>query len=1053
MEHEHSLGSIRTEAAPRKTIKAYKLMRLVDGKLYPLYIDRAKPLEIGVWYNADAPSLDVLQRLDFGNHLIDLQTQRVIDHRASISKEDIKRANANNQRWIHVIKQATKIGYKQWGISKSGGKEVKNDSYSYRPGWHAGQLPVMNQVAYDKTESHPKGFLDESFVFTEIEISADIDYCAVARANGGELYYLPENGYYIRCTNANRKAAQADELDWYIAGAIRINRIISDREARDIIDRYNRKHGTHVAHSVPRKSGKMFNAETMSLEGLHGTKKAKQPTNEGKYIDDERHKFFMRLITKGRVKVEAAQELSLMLVNAMVEISQWKKRQYENPENTTDSLYFQNRMAAHDIVTRITGELLDKGVRVKAAIAVCDMIRDCLLEFAQWKDQQHEAEKGLQGTKKADMKSANLRLHNAEPSVEALFGRKSSLLGSSNNTFSQIDIDEAKLEKNTQSAKNNLKKYQNGDYKPFDIPLKKLKLESLGRVLLWLRRLFKMIYHGQSSYNYYITPKGLLNFRISNHNANPKNFKANNADFNISVYVALFEHKYPDADVEYTEYRYSKEDYEAYAEKIIDAIINGFGHALETGEFVDCSGYAKVIEHKKAVQPTDQSAPLPDTNAAAPFDIWFSGSKVVDADGNPLVVYHGTNAEFDTFDVAKFGLWDNGTKWDFEENKPLKDKGFFFTADKTTAKDHAEGAVDMAGGKPIVLGVYLRIEKPLIVQIDKFKAQRGYDSQQWFDMQTSKLLHQYEAGDYDGIIVTNPIDESDKLFVVFKPNQIKSATYNNGHFSPDSDNIFEGVSGSDTPIDERREAGKVLAFMLHDCFVSRKRNDQTPPPTEAMVIGDYLRIATWNSKRAKTEFDFYLGWRCIKHAFDCKNENDNEYIYTIKDGYLDKVKKAVGYTETGYLLKHQEESRPNLNLLKLKAKAAKAKLALLSLSGLGAAEYRDVYYIADCENEGDINYARREVTEAGGIIDDVVSESKDTDENIDDYYESKNWYVAFHCDTKEQFVKTCQKLGIRNKETMDAQEKAKELENDNGNIKLLKLKAAAAKAKLELMKL
>ncbi len=131
--------------------------------------------------------------------------------------------------------------------------------------------------------------------------------------------------------------------------------------------------------------------------GLQGTKKAKRPTNEGKYIDAARHNFFMRLITKGRVKVEAAQELSLMLVNAMVEISQWKKRQYESPENTTDSLLFQNRMAAHDIVTRITGELLDKGVRVKSAEAICDMIMDCLLAFADWKDQQHEAAEGLQG--------------------------------------------------------------------------------------------------------------------------------------------------------------------------------------------------------------------------------------------------------------------------------------------------------------------------------------------------------------------------------------------------------------------------------------------------------------------------------------------------------------------------------------------------------------------------------------------------------------------------------------------------------------------------------
>ncbi|MBR4620563.1 MAG: hypothetical protein IKO46_06240 [Salinivirgaceae bacterium] len=522
--------------------------------------------------------------------------------------------------------------------------------------------------------------------------------------------------------------------------------------------------------------------------GLQGTKKAKQPTSEGKYIDDERHKFFMRLITKGRVKVEAAQELSLMLVNAMVEISQWKKRQYESPENTTDSLRFQNRMAAHDIVTRITGELLDKGIRVKSAEAVCDMIMDCLLAFADWKDQQHEAEKGLQGTKKADMKSANLRLHNAEPSVEALFGRKSSLLGSSNNTFSQIDIDEAKLEKNTQSAKNNLKKYQNGDYKPFDIPLKKLKLESLGRVLLWLRRLFKMIYHGQSSYNYYITPKGLLNFRISNHNANPKNFKANNADFNISVYVALFEHKYPDADVEYTEYRYSKEDYETYAEKIIDAIINGFGHALETGEFVDCSGYAKVIEHKKAVQPTDQSAPLPDTNAAAPFDIWFSGSKVVDADGNPLVVYHGTPEEpFNTFrrDYAK------------------AEDGFWFTDDFRLAYEYALEDDEIAPTDGGVFKCYLNMRNPIVLDAH---------GKTYLDMER-EIYRATQDADHDGVIVKNIVDVKFNnspnrrpvtTYFVKHPNQIKSATRNNGHFSPDSDNIFEGVSGSDTLLNERR---------------------------------------------------------------------------------------------------------------------------------------------------------------------------------------------------------------------------------------------------------
>ena len=35
------------------------------------------------------------------------------------------------------------------------------------------------------------------------------------------------------------------------------------------------------------------------------------------------------------------------------------------------------------------------------------------------------------------------------------------------------------------------------------------------------------------------------------------------------------------------------------------------------------------------------------------FYKWFGDSKVVDEQGRPLVVYHGTNAEFDTFDKNK----------------------------------------------------------------------------------------------------------------------------------------------------------------------------------------------------------------------------------------------------------------------------------------------------------------------------------------------------------------------------------------------------------------
>lgn len=73
-------------------------------------------------------------------------------------------------------------------------------------------------------------------------------------------------------------------------------------------------------------------------------------------------------------------------------------------------------------------------------------------------------------------------------------------------------------------------------------------------------------------------------------------------------------------------------------------------------------------------------------------------------------------------------------------------------------------------------------------------------------------------------------------------------------------------------------------------------------------------------------------------------------------------------------------------------------------------ELTQYYHVADCENENDIRIAEREVEESGGIVDDVIDEIKD--EEIDDYYEGRNWYIKFHCTTQEELEETCRKLGI-----------------------------------------
>lgn len=79
---------------------------------------------------------------------------------------------------------------------------------------------------------------------------------------------IPEDGYYLKSTNANADAAQADRVGWYVAGAFKPERIIGDREAREIIDQWNAEHPDDepVEYDFPRESGKVFNAETMQLE-------------------------------------------------------------------------------------------------------------------------------------------------------------------------------------------------------------------------------------------------------------------------------------------------------------------------------------------------------------------------------------------------------------------------------------------------------------------------------------------------------------------------------------------------------------------------------------------------------------------------------------------------------------------------------------------------------------------------------------------------------------------------------------------------------------------
>lgn len=254
--------SIRTKAEPKKTIRVYKLVRYDNGKIYPLYIDKANELKIGVWYDADSPNYNFLSTLPLGNYLV--KDDKVLEKQSEApSKEQINEATQKGARWVKVdiSKISNRYGefrsYYNYGINGANGRST----YALRGGWHSGSLPVMNQIYKGKD----KKMRDDSFVWTECEISADKDYTIEAQRNPTKDLptKIPTDGFYKMCTNPNKKNAQADKMDWYVSGAIKINRLLSDKEAREIIDRYNEENNANVKYDYERESGLAFDGEKL----------------------------------------------------------------------------------------------------------------------------------------------------------------------------------------------------------------------------------------------------------------------------------------------------------------------------------------------------------------------------------------------------------------------------------------------------------------------------------------------------------------------------------------------------------------------------------------------------------------------------------------------------------------------------------------------------------------------------------------------------------------------------------------------------------------------
>ena len=143
-------------------------------------------------------------------------------------------------------------------------------------------------------------------------------------------------------------------------------------------------------------------------------------------------------------------------------------------------------------------------------------------------------------------------------------------------------------------------------------------------------------------------------------------------------------------------------------------------------------------------------------------------SKIVDENGEPLVVYHGSDADFDVFDKTK-------------GRANMDIQGMFFSPWELDSKGYGAN----------VRAFFLNIRKPA----NEGQGYKALNRRRGQNGAGVKAREDLIAAGFDGV------NNSDEEFIAFEPNQIKSATDNNGAFSPDDANIYHQSAWHGTPHD------------------------------------------------------------------------------------------------------------------------------------------------------------------------------------------------------------------------------------------------------------
>ena len=287
--------------------------------------------------------------------------------------------------------------------------------------------------------------------------------------------------------------------------------------------------------------------------------------------------------------------------------------------------------------------------------------------------------------------------------------------------------------------------------------------------------------------------------------------------------------------------------------------------------------------NQKMVDEIVENRPKTETDN---FKSWFGESKAVNQNGEPLLLYHGTNSRFTKFASKGKGMW--------LSSEPLYARGYSKPTNKLD--DIAPSGKVFGGSIDRVIPAYIRAENPAdfgntdlsfeealpnvsskldipAIELKSVWKKVGKPEKLWQVVNSSEMVDLLKKHGYDSI---KAIESTAPTWAVFESNQIKSAVANKGTFDNKKSDIRYSLTDSN---------GKELTKEQQEYFKDSKVRDENgnlKVMYHGTADGGYTVFDTYGSNFGLFgQGSYFTDNKSVAESYTNKGKGNNKQVYEV----------------------------------------------------------------------------------------------------------------------------------------------------------------------------